>query len=101
MEKKKTFGELIKGSKPVLVDFYAEWCGPCKAMSPIIQEISKEVGEDAHIIKVDIDKNPSAAQSFEIMGVPTFMIFKEGEIKWRHSGMMPKSKLQSVLESHR
>ncbi len=100
MKEKKSFSELIKGDKPVLVDFFATWCGPCKAMQPVLSELSQEIQDEAHIIKVDVDKNPAVAEHFQIRGVPTFMVFKEGKIKWRHSGMMPKSQLKEVLTTH-
>ncbi|MEO0897137.1 MAG: thioredoxin [Bacteroidota bacterium] len=100
MEKKASFKELINGDKPVLVDFYATWCGPCKAMGPVLKELTEEVGEKAHIIKVDIDKNRAAAENFGIMGVPTFMIFKDGKMQWRQSGMLPKSALVNVIDQY-
>lgn len=93
------FGEIIKGNKPVLVDFFAEWCGPCKTMSPVLKELAGEMGDRAVILKVDVDKNQAAAQSFGVRGVPTFVVFKEGKEIWRKSGAMPKSVLKSVLEA--
>jgi thioredoxin 1 len=93
----KTFQELIQSDKPVLVDFFAEWCGPCKMMPPILQEVSKALGDKVRVIKVDVDKNPEAAHHYRIQGVPTLMIFQGGKIKWRKSGVVPANQLKEVL----
>lgn len=85
------FDELINSEKPTLVDFYATWCGPCKMMSPLLEEVARELGESTKIIKVDIEKNKDAAVQYGIRSVPTLILFKEGEIVWRQSGLPPKT----------
>lgn len=94
-----TFNEVINGDKPVLVDFSAEWCGPCKAMSPILQDVAKTMKESARIVKIDVDKNQGLAQKLGVRGVPTFMIYKEGKIIWRQSGMQSAKTLISLLKN--
>ena len=95
---RNSFNTLINGDKPVLVDFFAEWCGPCKMMKPILDEFKGMVGERATVIKVDVDKNPAAAQAYGVRGVPTLAIFKKGEIVWRKSGVISAAQLQGVLQ---
>ena len=93
-----TFSEIIRSDKPVLVDFFAEWCGPCKMMAPILTDVKKEAGDTISILKVDVDKNPQAASEYQVQGVPTLILFKNGKILWRQSGVVPKAGLISVLK---
>ncbi len=96
-----TFQEIINLDKPVLVDFFAEWCNPCKMMSPVLQELKLRVGDRASIIKIDVDKNPQVAANFQVRSVPTLMIFKKGQIRWRHSGIVPVNELERLLNENR
>ncbi len=93
-----TFNEMIQSNKTVLVDFSAEWCGPCKMMAPILKELKKDIGDTATIIKVDVDKNPQAASAYQIQGVPTLILFKNGQPIWRQSGVIQKSGLLEIFK---
>ena len=95
-----TFQEILNDSKPVLVDFFAEWCGPCKVMAPELKKLVDMHGDSLRVIKVDVDKNPEAAARYGIQGVPTLILFKEGRQLWRKSGAMSAAQLSGVLSPH-
>jgi thioredoxin 1 len=99
LPKSKTFQELIDGDTPVLVDFFAEWCGPCKMMQPILEDTSKQLGAKVKILKVDVDRNPLAASKFQVRGVPTLLLFQKGQVVWRQSGVVPAQQLVMVVEN--
>ena len=97
---KGSFNKIIKSDTPVLVDFYADWCGPCKMLAPILEQVKDELGEAVKIVKIDVDKNPSIASKFNVRGVPTMLLFKNGKQLWRQSGVVPKNDVVQVVKSH-
>lgn len=97
---KSNFKDIINENKPVLVDFHATWCGPCKALAPILSEVKTQLGEGVKIIKIDVDKNKSLAEEYQVRGVPTLILFKDGKQLWRQSGMLQKQELVQIIQSH-
>ena len=95
--KKKTFNDIINGEKPVLVDFYTDWCGPCKMMNPILKDLKKNMGDAINVIKVDAEKNADAAIKYNVRGVPTLILFKDGQILWQQSGVVQAKQLEKVI----
>ena len=93
------FSDLINSEQPVLIDFYADWCGPCKTLAPILKQVKSNLEDEVKIIKIDIDKNPQAAQKFQVRGVPTLILFKEGNLLWRQSGVMHANDLTTVIKN--
>lgn len=96
-----TFQEIINQDKPVLVDFFATWCSPCKMMSPILEDVKNRVGENANIIKIDVDKNPQAASTYQVRGVPTLILFKNGKPLWRKSGVVSANELEKLIKENK
>jgi thioredoxin 1 len=92
-----SFSDLINSESLTLIDFSAEWCGPCKMMKPILDEVKSQIGDAARIIKIDVDKNPQVASNYRVQGVPTLILFKKGEIKWRQSGVVTTEALKKVI----
>jgi len=95
---KSSFSEIIKGETPVLVDFFADWCGPCKSLAPILEEVKEGLGDNVKIIKIDVDKNQALASKYQVRGVPTMILFKYGEQVWRQSGVLPKSEIIKIVQ---
>lgn len=93
------FQELINDEKPVLIDFYATWCGPCKAMAPVLENVKDEINDAARVVKIDVDKFQQIASLYQVQSIPTLMIFKKGELLWRHTGTAPKAELIKLLQS--
>lgn len=94
------FKDIVASDKPVLIDFYADWCGPCKTLAPIIKQVKSQLGDRAKVVKIDIDKNQALSSSLQIQGVPTLMIYKDGEMKWRQSGVVPAQAILQQLEPY-
>lgn len=96
--KQMKFSEIIQGDTPVLVDFYADWCGPCKMMGPILQDLKKRLGDTINIIKIDAEKNPSAAMKYQVRGVPSLILFKNGKILWQQAGVVQAPQLEQIIK---
>ncbi|CAM3328738.1 thioredoxin [Zobellia roscoffensis] len=97
---KSSFNKIIESDTPVLVDFFADWCGPCKMLAPILKEVKDELGENIKIVKIDVDKNQPLASKYNVRGVPTMLLFKNGKQVWRQSGALPKKDIVQVVKSN-
>jgi thioredoxin 1 len=95
---KSSFSTLIADETPTIIDFFATWCGPCRAVSPILEDLKSDLGDGVRIFKIDVDNNQGLASAYNVKSIPTIMIFKNGELKWRESGVPSKAKLKSILE---
>lgn len=96
---KSSFSEIIKSDTPVLIDFYADWCGPCKSLAPILKQVKEELGDKVKIIKIDVDKNQPLASKYQVRGVPTMILFRNGQQIWRQSGVLPKEEIKKQITS--
>ncbi|MGM0636492.1 MAG: thioredoxin [Bacteroidota bacterium] len=97
---KSNFNAIINQEQPVLIDFYADWCGPCKMLVPILKEVKAALGDDIKVVKIDVDKNQALASKYQVRGVPTMILFKNGEQKWRQSGVLQKDELIKIIRSN-
>lgn len=95
-----TFQEIIHQDKPVLVDFFATWCGPCKMQAPILEEVKQRLGEQVSIIKIDVDQNQAAAAQYQIRSVPTLILFKKGQIIWKQAGVFQANQLEQLIKEN-
>jgi thioredoxin 1 len=96
---KSSFKKIIDSETPVLVDFFADWCGPCKMLAPILKEVKNDMGDGVKIVKIDVDKNPSIATKYQVRGVPTMLLFKNGKQVWRQSGVLQKGEIIQIIQS--
>lgn len=94
------FEELIQSEKPVLVDFFATWCGPCKAMHPVLEQLKSEIGDTARIVKIDVDQQEALTAQYRVQMVPTFILFQKGELLWRHSGVISGKELKAIIQQY-
>ncbi|AOW20677.1 thioredoxin [Urechidicola croceus] len=97
---KSSFGEIVNSDQLVLVDFFADWCGPCKMLAPILKQVKNELGDSIKIVKIDVDKNQPLSSKYQVRGVPTMILFKHGNVLWRQSGVLQKQDLISIISSH-
>lgn len=97
---KERFDSILNDSKPVLVDFFAEWCGPCKTQAPVLKEVKSEIGDKVRIIKIDVDKSPAVARQYQVSSIPTLILFRNGEVIWRQSGLATRKQLVDVIRQH-
>ncbi|MCT8340624.1 thioredoxin [Flavobacteriaceae bacterium TK19130] len=97
---KSNFKSIIQSETPVLIDFHADWCGPCKMLAPILKEVKAELGEKVKIVKIDVDKNQPLASQYQVRGVPTLILFKGGKQQWRQSGVLQKNELINIIQQH-
>lgn len=98
---KSNFKEIINSETPVLVDFFADWCGPCKMLAPILKQVKEELGENVKIVKIDVDKNQPLAAQYQVRGVPTMILFKDGKQLWRQSGVLQKNEIVAIINQHK
>lgn len=98
--KRESFGEIINGSTPVLVDFTAAWCGPCKMMKPVLEQLHQQMGDKVRILKIDIDNSPSATKAYNVQSVPTLILFQKGKSLWRQSGVLQSAQLKTIIQQH-
>ena len=95
-----SFNEIINGNTPVLVDFYADWCAPCKMMAPIMQQVSREMEGKVKVVKVDVDKNEDAARKYQVRSIPTMILFKNGKVVWQRVGVMQADQIKAVIQKY-
>jgi thioredoxin 1 len=95
-----TFSEIVNSETPTLVDFFAEWCGPCKMMTPILEDLKSKIGDKAKIKKIDVEKKPQVASAYKVKGLPTLVLFKKGEIKWRQAGVVSVNNLEQIINQN-